>query len=304
MSAIKYYFPFLFGISGLAMAQLSFEEHEGYAIGPVDVETLSVDQGSASVTNLRMLEGSQSVWGLGGEQGLSLIWDYESLASETVTYLSFALDLPSADSVAVYEVEAGGALMSFSQIGDQVILSLYDASAAPNSELPGQSHEIYTAELTSGMNWQRFTIRFDHESGYFDCYIDGQMIAADFPLQEGDSALSIQSQLNGELYLDRLAYLSQTLDFEDVDKDGLPDQWEAEHGLSLVSDDRYGDLDADGKSNLSELIDGSDASESESETGATDESTTTGHEGLTIFIAGRGYFTVTEQANRSPLFRQ
>lgn len=44
----------------------------------------------------------------------------------------------------------------------------------------------------------------------------------------------------------------------DTDKDGMPDAWEAPHGLNLIADDSALDLDADGQLNLGELLAGTD----------------------------------------------
>ncbi len=282
----------------IAFGQLSFEPYEGYSVGPLESGAIGVDVGSASVTNLRALDGGQSVMLADGGNGLSVSWPYEPLPNSAVTYASIALDAPVVEGGATYELAIGGAYLSVSQSEGNLSVSVYDVSVPVESGLPGQAYEVYSRELGAGLNWSRLTIRFDHQAGYFDCYVDGVMVAADFPMSEAGNALTLESTA-GELYLDRLAYLGQPLDFEDVDLDGLPDDWEATHGLSLASNDRYADQDGDGDSNLMELIRGTNPAENSEGSNA---ASTADAGGVTIYLRSRGYFTLREEGNRSPLF--
>jgi hypothetical protein len=50
----------------------------------------------------------------------------------------------------------------------------------------------------------------------------------------------------------------------DTDRDGLPDEWESAHGLSLNSPDGTSDLDGDSSSNLAEYIAGTDPTDANS----------------------------------------
>jgi hypothetical protein len=46
--------------------------------------------------------------------------------------------------------------------------------------------------------------------------------------------------------------------YADADSDGMPDAWEAEHGLDPQSDDSAGDLNNDGYTNIEEFLNGTD----------------------------------------------
>ncbi|GHC11870.1 hypothetical protein [Cerasicoccus arenae] len=288
----------------LALAQLSFEQYEGYTTGVFSAGALIIRDGSAEITNLKSLDGAQSAWLLAESNGLSAQWPYLPVAvtgNSAVSYLSWAIETPLSENEQFYDFSADGAYIRLAQESGVLSMSVYDPTVvSTDSEQPGQAYVVYSVELTSGQNWSRLTIRFDHQNGYCDFYVNGQIVAADFPLVQGVTALSIETTPGSELYLDRMASLDQPLDFADIDRDGLPDDWETANSLAVGIVDRYSDKDGDGESNLLELMNGTDPAEGIG--GATANSEPLG--GLTIFIAGRGFFTVNEQADRSPLVRK
>jgi hypothetical protein len=68
----------------------------------------------------------------------------------------------------------------------------------------------------------------------------------------GDGIITDISQVGG---FPAIPFVERTDDY-DLDQDGMPDQWESDHGLSAANaDDRNGDFDADGFTNLEEYLD-------------------------------------------------
>lgn len=75
----------------------------------------------------------------------------------------------------------------------------------------------------------------------------------DDALEEGDEDFTVvlTNAVNGQL--GPLATHRHTIaDFEDTDRDGMPDSWEQRHGLNRNVNDSAGDPDTDGMSNLQE----------------------------------------------------
>lgn len=57
----------------------------------------------------------------------------------------------------------------------------------------------------------------------------------------------------------------------DADRDGMPDRWEARHGLSVTKKNARGDKDRDGLRNLAEYRRGSDPSDEDSDNDGTSD---------------------------------
>jgi hypothetical protein len=111
-------------------------------------------------------------------------------------------------------------------------------------------------------DWLRLTTREDYAAKKWDLYYNGRMVAADLGFINNTSAAFTGLGLSGHSALatgfdDLLVAFDNPL-FADADYDGMEDVWETAHGLNPALNDRDGDPDADGLTNIQEYLLGTD----------------------------------------------
>ena len=117
-----------------------------------------------------------------------------------------------------------------------------------------------TLALTGNVaqDWVRFTYRLDYASKTWDLYVDNQVIAVDLHFLNTQAARFDEFALSGGEEGDASfdAFTSQPANplFLDTSNDGLPDTWLQQQGLDVVTNQRYGDPDADGLDNIYEYL--------------------------------------------------
>jgi hypothetical protein len=86
------------------------------------------------------------------------------------------------------------------------------------------------------------------------------MVAASTPFFQTSSTylsiFKIQGDANVTTYIDDIYVGSTNPLFADVNNDGISDVWETQYGLSLLTNDRNGDLTGGGVSNVQKFIQG------------------------------------------------
>jgi hypothetical protein len=102
------------------------------------------------------------------------------------------------------------------------------------------------------------SFRYDHSADRWDLHIDGLAVAADLkapPFEETRrrrlrfaGSVAVDTELD-EVYVDR-----ENRAFEDLDRDGIDDDWERYFGTDPARDDRNDDADGDGLSNVVEYV--------------------------------------------------
>ena len=108
------------------------------------------------------------------------------------------------------------------------------------------------------VDWLRLTTREDYATKKWDLYAGGRMIVADTPFAD-NTATSLASfsatghATVGSSFDDFYAGVENPI-AADADRDGMDDAWETAHGLNPALNDRNGDLDADGLTNIIEYL--------------------------------------------------
>jgi len=103
--------------------------------------------------------------------------------------------------------------------------------------------------------WVHITVRVDAEKGIWDIYVNGLPFTANQKLS-GNNGIFVLQAIGGDMYFDDYSELEDNPLFEDGDRDGIPDSEEKALGLNAFIDDRAGDLDGDGVSNVDEFFSG------------------------------------------------
>ena len=109
------------------------------------------------------------------------------------------------------------------------------------------------------LRWHRLTLREDSNRQTWDLWLDGAWAAADAGFQEpraaGAATCIFMGDRTGPLALDELLIGPANPLGPDADGDGLLDRLEKMLGFDPASDDRDGDLNGNGLSNLEEALD-------------------------------------------------
>ncbi len=173
---------------------------------------------------------------------------YGQAKNEGIIYADLQI-LPVAGKNEVLNL--GGARLGFGADGK---ISIFEGDGAE-----GRPSRVATYGVDSGIGtaWVRLTVRVDTGKKKWDLYVDGRPAEADLALGNATAALTVFGPSVGSVYLDDYVQAEENPLFPDADKDGMADAEEKANGLNPYGDDRDGDLDGDGISNVDEMFAGS-----------------------------------------------
>jgi hypothetical protein len=115
---------------------------------------------------------------------------------------------------------------------------------------------LVSAKSHPSSGWVRLTLRIDPAKKTADLYINGLPALADISLSDEKNAFDLSNFSTGDVFLDAWTASHDNPLFPDADRDGMPDAEEIAMGLNPYGDDRDGDLDGDGISNIQEFFAG------------------------------------------------
>jgi chitodextrinase len=235
-----------------------FEEGEGYILGSLhDQLGWSVATGSATVTAGDYSQGTQS---LQLAPGASV-----ALADQEI---GLGATNPSPVFVDVFAKPVAGATPGAGNLYDldnARIAFVHNGTVGRLAALDGDGNGAGTwrnlpsdvtidSQQTAG--WLRLTARLDYTTKTWDLSLDGRLLAYDLKFRSNTathlSGLSFQGHPATASHVDDLYAGPDNPLFTDADRDGMEDVWETAHGLNSALNDRNGDLDSDGLSNIAE----------------------------------------------------
>lgn len=110
--------------------------------------------------------------------------------------------------------------------------------------------------------WTRVTVRQDFVARKWDLWLDGQLVAIDVAMPDAAGTefgtLVVAGRAGASTVLDDFYVGFENPLFADADHDGMDDVWETARGLDPQRNDRNGDPDGDGLSNVREYWLGTD----------------------------------------------
>lgn len=201
-------------------------------------------EGSVMVSPDQSADGAQSLQvGAGGKVSKALLTSGIRFIDVAVLPIFSSTDQPGET------INLGGAKLSFvnSGTGGQIVVVSGTAAQAVNA-----SYKLGDGNLA--WDWVKVTVREDVAKGTWDLFLDGKPVVFDQALEADRSSFRVENDSVSAAYVDMFTEQSTNPLFQDTDKDGMPDAYEVANGLNPYLDDRLGDLDNDGISNIQELF--------------------------------------------------
>ncbi len=240
-----------------------FEVGEGYVPGSLhDQLGWTVATGTAQVTANDSASGDQSVQ-LAPGATVSIV-DQEigaGATNPTPVYAEvFAKPVAGAIPAAGSLFDLDNARLGFVlRAGDTVgRFAALDGDGSGAGTWQEQTVDVPLDGNNAASAWPRLTVRLDYAAKTWDFYLDGRLLASDLKFRYNAatrfSGFSFRGHPAVATGLDDLFAATDNPLFTDADRDGLDDAWETAHGLNPAINDRNGDLDADGLTNIREYV--------------------------------------------------
>jgi len=234
-----------------------FEVSEGYWPGPLDGQGGWTADGASLVTDADAQHGDQSVLIAGRTPAGRAGHAFPDPVEGTVIFVDWqAMPAAGADPAngGCYATDA--ARLTLVRSGNAGVLWIFDGDGSGGGVWRPTEGRIAVDAEGRATDWHRLTIRADYSAKLWDLYLDGLMVAANAGFRDkGRAALStfdVYGHPTAATLLDSfLAGFDNPL-FADADKDGMADAWETASGLDPTINDRNGDRDGDGLTNLRE----------------------------------------------------
>ena len=239
----------LSSLVAVSMAQSASFEAPQYQVG----QSLSEQEGwqsedGAQISSAESQDGSQSILIPSGSS-VSRV-----LQGAGISYVDFYILPDFADEPDEPTLQVAGIELGF----------VHQESG--NSAAVFQKDEIVLVPLTGFITsskthtesgWVRLTFRVDSIKNVADLFVNGLPALANLPLGKQRGVFELASIPESGVFLDSWTEASENPLFPDSDRDGMPDAEEIAMGLNTYGDDRNGDLDGDGISNVQEFFSGS-----------------------------------------------
>lgn len=238
-----------------------FESGDGFEQGGIDGQRgWSVDEGTAMVIGGEGIQGSRGLRlepsDPAGRVGLTVATGdrgrilYSELSIRPGATDASVASIIGADGsfTGFFRIEAGGELYVFNGDGQGGGIWLATGAKFPIKD-DGTAQE-----------WIHLSLRQDFEQKVWDLFINGKIFRAnlgfwnDADTTLSESHFSLTGHTKVPIWIDDVKIDSESVAFADVDRDGLPDDWEIAQGLDASQANRDEDADGDGLTNVEELV--------------------------------------------------
>lgn len=237
-----------------------FEAGDGFAPGVLDGQAGWRSTGTVTVSDNPVYQGSQAVLLAGGHRSPTAAQTFAGFAGQTIGFVDFFCQpaVESGAAAATAFVETRASRVAFVQTGTSGELHVFDGDGLGGGAWRATG---FLAPLNAGGqadDWLRLTLREDYGAKLWDLYANGRLIACDLGFVSSTAMgvgqfIILGHETSATGIDDFFAGFDNPL-FVDADRDGMEDAWETAHGLDPAANDRNGDLDGDGLSNLREYL--------------------------------------------------
>jgi len=242
-----------------------FEAAEGFTLGPLAGQRgWHVSAGEAMVVNDAAYSGTRSVLIAAGTTLTQVDQIFSPLAGASTFFVEvFVKPVADADANAATRLDLDGARVVFRRNGATGELLAFSGDGTGGGTWQPAAFSIPLGADGAALDWVRLTVRLDFATRRWDLYAGGNLVAVDLDLRDPTRTTFGSVALRGHSAIaTRFDYLFAATTnplFVDADHDGLDDAWEIQNGLNPALNDRAGDADADGLSNVQEFLRGTRA---------------------------------------------
>lgn len=234
----------------------TFEGEDGYRPAALDRQNGWSAAGSAHVVTGSAYRGTQSLTFEPGAGPASATQSFGVRDRGVIFIDLWARPAAASLGSAGIFLETESTAVAFSGGDGQGRFSALAGDGLGGGEWRAVGGPITLTPLGSATDWLRLTIRSDYEAKRWDLFLNGRPVALDLGFRVAETgALPHLTLRGGDVSVaafDEVLVARENPLFADEDADGLSDQWEEEHGSNVAMDDRHGDADGDGVSNLAE----------------------------------------------------
>ncbi len=239
-----------------------FEEGEGYTLGTLhDQLGWSVATGAATAT-VTASDYSQGVQSLQLAPGATVALADQEIGAGAANPSPVFVDLfaqPVAGAIpgagSLYDLD--NARIAFVHNGTVGRLAALDGDGQGSGAWRNLPSDV-TIDSQQAAGWLRLTARLDYTAKTWDLSLDGRLLAYDLKFRVNTathfSGLSFQGHPVTASHVDDLYAGPDNPLFLDADRDGMDDAWETAHSLNPALNDRNGDINSDGITNIEQFL--------------------------------------------------
>lgn len=237
----------------------SFEAADGYALGSLAGQLGWVAEGDAAIVTSPTFQGVRALRVGGGTARAQVAHAFPTLTGEAVVFIDLfsrpVIGATPAESV-ILQAE-GIARIGFARAGSLGEIFFFNGNGMGGGAWQTTGIKVPLTADGQATSWLRLTLRADFTGKRWDLYVGSQLQAFDLGFIDsapmGLSQVTLMGQPGVASAYDELFVGFDNPLFADADKDGMSDLWETQNGLNPAVNDRAGDRDGDGLTNIREF---------------------------------------------------